>query len=509
MSEMFQDQDGRVPEQDDQTDHPVPADSPVSPQPPAPEPPVSSEPAPSEPPPVPPQQPPQSPVQPPQPQTPPSQQPGYGYGGYGYSGYYHSPGQGGYQPSPPSQPPKKKKKTSPVTVVIAVLAVLCCVSLIVTCVLAARLFSTSGKDVGPNDDSSEPTQQYEPANPTREPNENGPSLEINGDEVDDGGLTTREIVANNLDSTVVLTTYSRQQMNFYGFGFGGDTGEDSLVKSSESSGIVLSEDGYIITNSHCVFDEDSQLEYARIDVTMYDGTVYENAEIVGYDTTTDLAVIRVNADDLQPAVFGDSSAVALGDRVVTLGNSGGLHWSASQGILSGQARDVYEDTGYAIKCLQVDAVINPGSSGGPLLNIQGQVIGINSAKIVIQGYEGLGFSIPINEAKAVIDDLVKYGYVTGRVSLGITGRTVTSIGYEGFMIQTISSDSCLVGTEAQKGDIITHVDGVRVNDYAEMRSELTSLKVGDTVTLTLLRIDNRTNTTETLEVTVQLGESNG
>ena len=269
----------------------------------------------------------------------------------------------------------------------------------------------------------------------------------------------------------------------------------------------MSADGYIITNSHCVYDEETQKKFDRIDVTLYDGRVFEGATIVGYDPTTDLAVVKVDATDLTPAEFGDSSALALGDRVVTLGNSGGLAWTVSQGVLSGQARDVYEDTGYAIKCLQVDAIINPGSSGGPLLNAYGQVVGVNSAKIVMTGYEGLGFSIPINEAKGVIDDLIKYGYVTGRVSLGIMGRTITSIGYEGFMIESIGTESALVGTKAQVGDIITHVNGKRVTDYAQMRAELTSYEVGESVTLTLLRLDRQTRTTIDFDITVVLQES--
>ncbi len=445
------------------------------------------------------------------------------YGSTYYSGHFSQqpgvsptppqrpvPPQGRYpyaQPSvpvPPHQPNEKRSgKGRGVKVLIVVLAVLCCASLITSGVLAVQMFALgSSQQTQISTDSPSDTDEKTPGSSV---NENAPSLEINGvADADDGGLTTREIVANNLDSTVVLTMYQKQSMSYYGYNIGNSG--DSLTRVGQASGIVMSEDGYIITNSHCVYDEDNSTEYARIDVTMYDGAQYQ-ATIIGYDPTTDLAVIKVDAAGLKAAEFGDSSAVALGDRVITLGNSGGLQWSASQGILSGQARDVYEDTGYSIKCLQVDAIINPGSSGGPLLNVYGQVIGINSAKIVLTGYEGLGFSIPINEAKAIIDDLIKYGYATGRVSLGIAGRTVTSIGYEGFIIDSISNGSSLEGTTAKVGDIITHVDGVRVTDYATMRTELTKHGVGDNVTLTLLRLDNQSRTTESFDVTVKLGES--
>ena len=271
----------------------------------------------------------------------------------------------------------------------------------------------------------------------------------------------------------------------------------------------MTSDGYIITNWHCVINEKTNRQFARIQVTTYDGTKYDQATVIGADKDTDLAVIKINAANLKAAEFGDSSQLSMGDRVVALGNAGGLEWSASQGIVSGTARDVYDDTGYSIKCLQTDAAINPGNSGGPLLNNQGQVIGVNSAKIVAEGYEGLGFSIPIKEAKVIIDDLLKYGYVKGRVMLGIMGNEVATPGYEGFMINSINEGSVLQGTKAQAGDIITHVNKVRVTTYAAMRTELTKYNVGDTITLTLLRVDNRTGKTVSFDVQCVLGESTG
>ncbi len=414
---------------------------------------------------------------------------------------YGAPRYTGYGTPPAPVPPKRSGGT---TAAIAVLAVLCCVSLLISGILAVMLVA---KDH--DDGDRAPTVQNGDSVQNKDDsvvNENGPTLEITDiDETADGGLSTREIVQKNLDATVVLTMYTESIYGgYYGFDMGTESG---LTQAGGASGIILSEDGYIITNSHCVFDEESGEEFARIDVSLYDGRVYEDAEIIGYDPTTDLAVIKIDETGLTAAQFGDSSAVQLGDRVITLGNSGGLQWSVSQGILSGQARDVYEDTGYAIKCLQVDAIINPGSSGGPLINAFGQVVGVNSAKIVLTGYEGLGFSIPINEAKAVIDDLIKYGYVTGRVSLGIMGRTVTSIGYEGFMIESINKDSALVGTKAKAGDIITHVNGVRVTNYEEMRTELTSYEVGDSITLTLLRLDRQTRLVTDFDIAVTLAES--
>lgn len=420
---------------------------------------------------------------------------------------YRSPYQ---QPAPVPVMPEKKKSGNDVPIIV--MATLCGVCLIGTLVFAALIFTgTITLPTATSENNSAVDSERGTLTNDSETNEDAPSIVINGvPEYDDGGLSTAEIVSKNINSTVMLTmydTYSNAYDNFYDYYFGyGYGGSDELVEVGSASGIVYSADGYILTNSHCVYDESTQKEFERIEVTMYNGDTYD-ATIIGYDPTTDLAVIKVDATDLVPAEFGDSSKVNLGDRVVTLGNSGGLAWSASQGILSGQARDVYEDTGYAIQCLQVDAVINPGSSGGPLFNANGQVIGINSAKIVLEGYEGLGFSIPINEAKKVIDDLAKYGYAKNRVSLGITGYTVESIGYEGFMIDSIGQNSSLQGTKAQEGDIIVEVNGERVMNYEEMRNELTSYNVGDTITLTLLRLDRNRRQTEEFDITVTLQEA--
>lgn len=452
---------------------------------------------------------PAAPVAPPSSYHPPYQQPATAYrppqAPMTPPSPYGAPQRPPYQPPHPPKEPEKKRSNN---AAIVVLSVLCGVSLLICSILGVMVVlgdDDTSADRNPNSSVTQPSDSADDNDIVV--NEDGPTLQISDSaDVNDGGLTTSEIVSRNLDATVVLTMYqsSSAGYDFYG-GMLGTDGE--LVQAGEASGIIMSEDGYIITNSHCVYNEDYQTEYDRIDVSLYDGRVYENATIIGYDPTTDLAVIKIDETGLSVAEFGDSSALSLGDRVITLGNSGGLQWSVSQGVLSGQARDVYEDTGYAIKCLQVDAIINPGSSGGPLLNAYGQVVGVNSAKIVLTGYEGLGFSIPINEAKDVIDDLVKYGYVTGRVALGITGRTITSVGYEGFMIESINTDSSLAGTKARAGDIITHVDGERVMDYAEMRTALTAHEVGDTVTLTLIRLNQQTRQTTEFTVQVVLQES--
>ena len=416
----------------------------------------------------------------------PSQRPAPSYNPYGWQPPAYSP-----MPTPngPQKPPKKKK--SGTGILIGVLGGLCALTIVALSVLLAMAWdggmappSAGGNSTGGG--SSTSTVH----------NGDAPKIQINELDEDAQGKSTREIVKMNLESTVILSMY----MNQSGYGIG----EQQV---GEASGIVMTADGYIITNWHCVVNEDSGQPYSRVAVTLHDGTTFDEAEIIGYDQSTDLAVIRVASMNLKPAEFGDSSQLDIGDKVVALGNAGGLAWTATQGIVSGLARDVYEDTGYAIKCLQVDAAINPGNSGGPLMNAAGQVVAVNSAKIAISGYEGLGFSIPITEAQAIVNDLIEYGYVTGRVSLGIKGYTINQTNYKGFLIDSIVSGSPLEGTGARKGDLITHVDDVRVNNYGELRAELSKHGVGDTVTLTILRVENRRESSFTVQI--KLAEDKG
>ena len=456
---------------------------------------------------------PAQPEQPIQPQTPPMN----GFAPDGSYRYipprevppsYQPPSQPSYSPQPdpiaPTPPPRKNKERGWV-VVVAILA-----ALAVLISAMSFIFIWLDKQAEPENEETSQSEQ-ENTDDTDEGDTNAPTVEQKPadapEDVDpeqdyyygDGGWSTETIVNKNYNSTVVLTMYMKSVHHYFG--------ESALQEVGAASGIVWTEDGYIITNYHCVINESTGEKYDRIDVTTYDGTVYEDVEVKGADEATDLAVIKIKkVSGLTPAVFGDSDDLAVGSRVVALGNAAGLSWTATQGIVSAKARDVYEDTGYAIKCLQVDVPINSGNSGGPLLNKYGQVVAINSAKIAASGYEGLGFSIPINEAKPVLESLAKYGFVKGRVALGITGQTIDNGYYRGFMIVEILDGSCLEDTEAQEYDLIVAVDDVEVVDYGTLRAELAKHKVGDTVTLQLLRSDARTGEVTTHTVEVKLKE---
>ncbi len=272
---------------------------------------------------------------------------------------------------------------------------------------------------------------------------------------------------------------------------------------TEGSGIIISEDGYIVTNQHVIQSAEA------IVIVFDDGTEYE-AALVGADARTDLAVLKVDRNDLTPAVLGDSNELEVGETVIAIGNPGGtdLAGSVTRGIISALNRVVktpYFSTNY----IQTDAAINPGNSGGALCNEFGQVVGINSAKIVAEGYEGISFAIPIAEAAPIVEDLIAYGRVTGRVMLGITGEPVSEVLARnhnvpaGVQIITITSEE-LARKGAMRGDIITHIDDARVLDLNDVRTIVESHNAGDVIKLTLYRQSRVNTSNNTFEVRVAL-----
>lgn len=279
---------------------------------------------------------------------------------------------------------------------------------------------------------------------------------------------------------------------------------DGVIAGS-GSGIIITVDGYVVTNAHVVSAGDS------FSVTLHDNTVYD-AERVGYDSKTDIAVLKIEADDLQPAVLGDSDETLLGEEVCALGCPAGFSGSISTGIVSGLHRKVRtESDTYEMDCIQTDAAISPGNSGGALVNLYGQVIGITSSKYVsgsffdIGSYEGLGFAITINEALPIISDLVKQGYVSGRVRVGIQFYEAEVVPYEtdlelppelkgvGVYIMAIDETMPIAQTELQVGDFIVELEGAEVVDYTTLNATLEGKQGGDIVTAKCARLDEDGN----------------
>ena len=259
---------------------------------------------------------------------------------------------------------------------------------------------------------------------------------------------------------------------------------DTKTASSQGSGIIFSQDGYVITNAHVIGN--SKTAYA-IRVVTSDGKVYK-AGVVGYDSRTDIAVLKMDdAKGLTPATFGDSSQLEVGQDIIVVGNPGGLDYqnTTTKGVISALDRKL--STSSLTKYIQTDAAINPDNSGGPLVNYYGQVVGITTSKIVSETYEGMGFAIPSQTVKSIVDTLVKNGYVEGRVKIGISGIAVTSdqaSNYnipQGIYVQSIVSGGPCDGTSLKKGDIITEVDGETITSFADVYAILETHKPGDKI----------------------------
>lgn len=256
---------------------------------------------------------------------------------------------------------------------------------------------------------------------------------------------------------------------------------------SEGTGIIATENGYILTNAHVV-------NYSRgnkVKVILHDNSEYQ-ATVVGYDQTSDLAVLKINAHGLTAAAFGSVDNMEVGDQVLAIGNPGGISFAGSLtvGYISALNRSIESHSDGGMTYIQTDAAINPGNSGGPLVNLYGQVIGINSNKIVATGYEGMGFSIPVSHAGSVINDLIKNGYVSGRSRLGITAGTVTDLdrmkGFpQGVVIVQVGDDSDMKNAGVVAGDIITKADGKDITGMDDLYAVLNAHKPGDKISMTV------------------------
>lgn len=267
------------------------------------------------------------------------------------------------------------------------------------------------------------------------------------------------------------------------------SGADYTVsQSGEGSGIIISDDGYIATNSHVVNDNTG----TGVVITLSDGEQYLGT-IIGVDKKTDIAVIKISAEGLSAADFANSDTLFVGQDVYAIGNPGGSAFSNSltKGTVSAVNR-ILSTNGY-VKYIQTDAAINPGNSGGALVNNAGQVIGMNTSKLVATDYEGMGFSIPSNKVVEIVNKLIKYGYVNDRGTLGIEGTTCNLYQSrknnvpQGMVITNIYSYSPLSDTSAKIKDIITEINGVEVKTSYEFIDQLSRYKPGDEVTLKLFR----------------------
>lgn len=279
---------------------------------------------------------------------------------------------------------------------------------------------------------------------------------------------------------------------------------------SDASGVIYSEDGYIVTNDHIY----SEIGAAKFKVFTHDGTEYDAVYVAG-DTVSDLAVLKIeNGKNFKAAEFGNSEELINGESVVAIGrpNDATDNSSITSGLVSLTRRRVKTTSNYTASLIQTDSAINPGSSGGALVNMYGQVIGITSSKLAGVEYDAIGFAIPTKTMKRVVEQLIKDGKVTDRAKLGITYTEVNSVtaeieryGAVGLLVVSVSDDSGAFG-KIGEGDMITHVNGIKITNDDIVLDIIEDCKAGDKITLTVLLSDGDETEFE-VQLRANIGES--
>ena len=336
-----------------------------------------------------------------------------------------------------------------------------------------------------------------------------PTVDVDTVANSNGGqpMTPEQLYAANLASCVGITV-STTSVNIFG---------QTTTSAASGSGFVLTQDGYIVTNYHVIEDavDDSSVS---IEVSFADGTQY-TATLVGGEQDNDVAVLKIDATGLQPVTLGDSEQLVVGETVYTIGNPlGELTYSLSNGLVSALDRlittsSTNQTTGQTetttLNVLQTNCDINPGNSGGPLFDSYGNVVGIVTAKYTQTSSgvsaEGLGFALPINDVKEIINDLIEHGYVTGKPYLGIQVQDVSSEAQRygvsaGAAVLYVADGSCAQEAGLQVNDIIVAIDDTAIDSSSALTAALSSnYKAGDTVTLTVIRNQQQVQLSVTLD----------
>lgn len=305
------------------------------------------------------------------------------------------------------------------------------------------------------------------------------SIVNTSDNVSSGqGATVADVVAATAGAVVEIQTEAVQTSSFM----------QQYTAAGAGSGIIITSDGYIVTNNHVISETD------RVTVTLNNGQRYD-AELIGQDETTDLAVIKIDATDLQAVVLGDSNAIRVGDLAIAIGNPlGELGGTVTEGIISALDREITIDN-QDMTLLQTSAAVNPGNSGGGLFNGKGELIGIVNAKTSASGIEGLGFAIPSSTAKPIVEDIIKNGYVTGRIRLGVSFLDITTdqaarqyrVTELGAYVYQVNPKSDAQKAGLQVGDLVHKVGDVKVYQSSEIKEQMKNYNVGDTMDLTIKR----------------------
>ena len=413
-----------------------------------------------------------------------------------YGNYY-----GGYYPNqqPAYAPPPKKRLSTGWVVFISVLIGIMAIAIIILSVIVVSRISDIN-EIKPAEDNTSVSEEIKSADAENNTTDNKvvinipiaekPVLEARLYADEATGLYTPEGVAKAVMPTQVMIKIFDDTP--YAF-------------SSAGSGIIITADGYILTNAHVVDGANN------IDVTVYSGAVYK-ASIVGMDKECDVAVLKISPEEeLTPAQFGDSDAVNIGEEVAAFGASGSLDTFATFGHVSGLQREVNTDYSSTEKltCIQTDAALNPGNSGGALVNMYGQVIGMTVAGLSHDYYDNIGFALEINKVIPIAEDLMANGYVPGRSRIGIMYKAITTEMAEiydvpvGICVMEVDPTCDVARKDVQPYDIITEINGVRVYNADTIAEAVKDKIAGDTVTMKIYRKSTSGEVTE-FEVEVVL-----
>ena len=402
----------------------------------------------------------------------------------------YTPPQNRYTP----QVPAKKKKKGGVIGIIAL--ALCCA--LIGGGIGAYVYSLL---VPEQEQESIRTNSETQTTESEEPNEDKASTMLEGlrgdkeikiEQIDTSKeLTAAEVYAKNVNSTVGITTSITT--NYWGF---------QSTSAASGSGFIISDDGYILTNFHVIENSNS------ITVALYDGTEYD-AELIGYDESNDIAVLKVEAENLPPVILGDSDKMNVGDPVVAIGNPlGELTFSLTAGTVSAMGRTVTMSNGITMKLIQTDCAINSGNSGGALFNMYGEVIGITNAKYSSSSsgasIDNIGFAIPLNDVRNIVDSIIENGYIS-KPYIGVTVSDVSEESQRyglpaGAAVQSVSEGSPAEESGLKTNDIITHVDGKEISGSSALVDLIGDCAVGQELTLTVYRRN------KTIELKLTVGE---
>lgn len=431
------------------------------------------------------------------------------------SGYYTPDGNGKHNETAADSAfygtpaPAKKSKVGKILIAVLIVSLVIVFVGVIISILGNNNSSASNPDAS-NGDTASPQIQVQ--------------TQATQDTVNkDGKYTVSGVAENCIDSCVGITVYTKRTnySNFYGYGSGSQNSSEDVASGAGSGVLMLESDGktYVMTCAHVISDGTS------FTVTLNNEKEYP-AKMVGFDSQTDIGVLSIDATGLKIAEFANSDSTVLGEQVVAIGCPGGLQFmnSITSGYVSALARPISSSIGYNNECIQIDAAINPGNSGGALFNMQGQVIGINSSKIANTAYEGMGFAVPSSTAVSTANSLIKSGYVEGRAKIGITYNRITSysnseaiiqalaqLGYKDangtIVIGSVTEDSDLINKGIKKYDMIVAINGETLTSTDVLTSALSKSKPGDTVKLTIARIEN--NQIDDFEIDCVLIEDKG